>query len=832
MKLLSKLSIRARFLLLPVMVVGLMLVLGTIFLSAQQTERGLLEQTISRDVPKMREMFRLFSGFSTHHAAFISLLASSLKEQAHEGEIYAQGRKSVIAVNKTIEGLDQLGRKFHFDAGQQQIADRLRQRLLDYRHQVGSTVFLASVDVKLITQFTLTANQAYNAANDEFLLFIDAIQEGAQSGVTDVQSTFDTNKRWFNIILGATILFILLSSTLLSRLFTSDIKYTIMALSRLAKGDTDIPEPASNRGEEFGAVNHAIQTFRQALIRRDQAEQELRIAAIAFETEEGILITDQDNRIIRVNRAFTRLTGYSAEEAIGRTPAMLQSGRQDAEFYRGMWEAIARDKYWQGEIWNRRKDGEIFPQRLTITAVTDADGRVTHYVAAYADITLQKKAEQQIHQLAFYDPLTKLPNRSLLWDRLQQALAHSTRNKTHGATLFIDLDNFKTLNDTQGHHIGDLLLIEVAKRLQDCARSDDTVARLGGDEFVVILGHLSQDAQHAVAQAKAVGEKVPASLNQPFYLQGLEHHSSSSIGINLFRCNEISMDDLLKQADSAMYQAKSAGRNTLRFFDPVMQAALETRSAMEAGLRQALAHQQLKLYYQIQVNEQGVVVGAEALLRWQHPERGLVTPMEFIPLAEDTGLIVPIGKWVLQTACAQLKVWQADPLTCHLQLAVNVSARQFRQPDFVDQVLEALKEMGVDPLKLKLELTESLVLSNISESVDKMQALRIAGVGFSLDDFGTGQSSLSYIKRLPLDQIKIDRSFVCDIATDPSDAVIVQTIIGMANNLGLEVIAEGVETEQQRDFLGRNGCHLYQGYLFGKPVPIEDFQVLAFRPQL
>lgn len=792
MKRLSNLSIRTKFLLLPTIAAGLMLVLGAIFLSAQETQRALLNQTVSQDVPKMREIFRLFSGFSTNHAEFISLLASSLKARAHEGQIYAQGRKSVIAVNKTIEGLDRIGSKFEFDAGQRQISDRLRQRLLDYRHRLGSTVLLASVDVQQITQFTLTANQAYNAANHEFLLFIDAVQEGAQSGVAGVQSAMSANELRFNTILGATILFILLSSLLLSRFFTSDIKYTIMALSRLADGDTDIPEPAANRGEEFGAVNQAIQAFRQALIRRDRAEQELRIAAIAFETEEGILITDRDTRIIRVNRAFTRMTGYSAEEVLGQTPAILRSGRHDAEFYRGIWQTVARDKCWRGEIWSRRKDGEIFPQRLTITAVTDADGQVTHYVVVYADITLQKEAEQQIHQLAFYDPLTKLPNRSLLRDRLQQALAHSVRNNTHGAALFIDLDNFKALNDTQGHNTGDLLLIEVAKRLQDCARSDDTVARLGGDEFIVILGDLSQDAQQAVAQAKAVGEKILASLNRPFNLQGSVHHSSSSIGINLFRGNEVSMDSLLKQADIAMYQAKSAGRSTLRFFDPAMQAALEARSAMEADLRQALALQQFKLYYQIQVNEQGVVVGAEALLRWQqHPERGLVAPMEFIPLAEDTGLIVPIGKWALQTACAQLKAWQADPLTRHLQLAVNVSARQFRQPDFVDQVLEALKETGVDPLKLKLELTESLVLSNISESIDKMQALRVAGVGFSLDDFGTGQSSLSYLKRLPLDQIKIDQSFVCDIATDPGDAVIVQTIIGMADNLGLEVIAEG-----------------------------------------
>jgi diguanylate cyclase (GGDEF)-like protein/PAS domain S-box-containing protein len=562
---------------------------------------------------------------------------------------------------------------------------------------------------------------------------------------------------------------------------------------------------------------------------RQRAEQELRIAATTFEAQEAIVVTDPDHRILRVNGAFTRMTGYSAMEVIGRTPAILKSERQDAAFYRSMWDTLNRDKYWEGELWNRRKDGLSYLEWLTVTAVTDANGQVTHYVGLSLDITLRKEADEKIHQLAFYDPLTKLPNRRLLQDRLQQALGYSMRHKNHGAILFIDLDNFKLLNDTRGHDMGDLLLIEVAKRLQDIVRGSDTVARLGGDEFIAILGDLSQDAQQSAAAARDVGEKVLASINQPFHLQGVACHSSASIGISLFRGDEIGMDDLLKHADAAMYQAKTSGHNTLRFFDPAMQAELEMRAALTDDLRQALPRQQFKLHYQIQVNQQGIV-GAEALLRWQHPGRGLVSPMAFIPLAEETGLIVPIGAWVLQLACAQLKAWQDDPQTRHLQLAVNISARQFRQPDLVEQVLEVLKETGIDPVKLELELTESLVLDNIADAIVKMRALRDAGIRFSLDDFGTGRSSLSYLKLLPLDQIKIDQSFVRDIATDPNDAAIVRTIIGMANNLGLNVIAEGVETEQQRDFLERNGCHAYQGYLFGKPVPIEDFQIQYVRP--
>ena len=558
---------------------------------------------------------------------------------------------------------------------------------------------------------------------------------------------------------------------------------------------------------------------------RKQNEQDLRIAAIAFETQEGIMITDSAHFIIRVNHAFTGLTGYSADEAIGKTPDLLKSERHDAAFYPSMWEIIARDKYWQGEIWSQRKNGDIYPIWLTTTAVTDAEGQVTHYVSVFSDITLRKMADEQIHRLAFYDPLTNLPNRSLLRDRLQLALAHSARHRTHGAILFIDLDNFKILNDTKGHNIGDLLLIEVARRLHDCVRSGDTVARLGGDEFVIMLEDLSVEASSAAATAQEIGEKVLLSMSRPFTLQGFDHHSSSSIGISLFLDNMTSMDELFKYADSAMYQAKTSGRNAIRFFDPAMQAELVIRAALADDLRQALPRQELRLYYQVQVNAQGAI-GAEALLRWHHPERGMVSPIQFIPVAEETGLIVPIGAWVLQTACAQLKTWQNDPLTRHLHLAVNVSARQFRQPDFVEQVLDVLKQTGIDPFTLKLELTESLVLENISGSIAKMQVLRASGIRFSMDDFGTGQSSLTYLKRLPLEQIKIDQSFVRDITTDPSDATIVQTIIGMAGNLGLDVIAEGVETEQQRSFLAHNGCHAYQGYLFGKPVPVEVFEDL------
>jgi len=559
---------------------------------------------------------------------------------------------------------------------------------------------------------------------------------------------------------------------------------------------------------------------------RKRAEEELRIAAIAFESQEGMIVTDTKGVIVRVNQAFTNLTGYSAAEAVGQTPALLGSGRHNQAFYQRMWQTLEQQRYWQGEVWNRRKNGKIYAEWLTISAVTAPDGSVTHYVGTFSDITRDSEAEAEIHRMAYYDPLTHLPNRRLLMDRLGQALAAGRRSGHYGALLFLDLDNFKTLNDTRGHAVGDLLLIEMAQRLNAGVREGDTVGRLGGDEFVLMLEDLSEDIQGAAIQASLVGEKVREAVALPYLLKGIEFTCTVSIGVSLFCNQDESADDLLKHADLAMYHAKKGGRNSLRFFDPDMQASLVEHSALESDLRRALERRQLRLYYQIQVNSARRAIGAEALLRWEHPERGLISPAQFIPLAEETGLIIPIGLWVLQTACARIRDWSGQPATRDLQLAINVSARQFRQPDFVEQVQQAISATGINPARLKIELTESLVLDNVSDTITRMHALKALGVGFSMDDFGTGYSSLSYLKQLPLDQLKIDQSFVSDLATDPNDAAIVQAIITLGRTFGLNVIAEGVETEAQHEFLNLNGCHAFQGYLFGKPVPAKEFEEL------
>jgi diguanylate cyclase (GGDEF)-like protein/PAS domain S-box-containing protein len=542
-----------------------------------------------------------------------------------------------------------------------------------------------------------------------------------------------------------------------------------------------------------------------------------------------VWLKDANNRFLAVNQPFADACNVASPNLLdGKTDFDVWPGDL-AEAYQADDNAVlASGKPAQREEQIQTDGGRKWFETYKAPVLGDS-GELLGTVGFARDITERKATDEEIKRLAFYDSLTHLPNRRLLHDRLKHALASSTRSGKPVAVLFIDLDNFKTLNDTLGHHVGDLLLRQVAERLTGCVREGDTVARLGGDEFVVVLEDLSNALYEAATHAESVGEKILTALNQPYDLAGHPCASTPSIGIALSADPETTIDELMKRADVAMYQAKDAGRNTLRFFDPEMQAAVAARIALEADLRQGLELAQLLLHYQVQVDGTGRVTGAEALVRWQHPQRGLVSPAEFIPLAEETGLILPLGDWVLATACHQLVAWARQPATAHLTLAVNVSARQFRRKDFVRQVRAILESSGANPHKLKLELTESLLLEDVEDIIAKMNVLKALGVSFSLDDFGTGYSSLSYLKRLPLDQLKIDQSFVRDILTDPNDAAIARTIVALAQSLGLSVIAEGVETEAQREFLASAGCHACQGYLFGRPLPTDAFGELIRR---
>jgi len=600
------------------------------------------------------------------------------------------------------------------------------------------------------------------------------------------------------------------------------------AMARRQNG-SEFPVSMSLSSIQLGQTWHTLAILRD-ISHQKRVESELRIASTAFNIQMGMAITDAKNVILRVNKAFTDITGYRPDEVLGRNPNLLSSGRHDKAFYQTMFESIAQTGMWAGEIWNRHKDGGIFPEWLTVTAVKDEAGVITNYVSAFSDISERKAAENQIRSLAFYDPLTDLPNRRLLMDRLELAMMVSSRTNQCSALLFIDLDNFKSVNDTLGHHVGDDLLRQVAKRLSATVRSNDTVARLGGDEFVIMLESLGDNASDAAQQADTIGQKVLATLDHDLEFSGVRFHSTASIGVAMFCGLGESIDELLKRADLSMYEAKAGGRNALRFFDPQVQAAVEAKAAMEVALRLAIEQGQLVVYYQLQVDARGLPVGAEALVRWMHPQRGLVSPLEFIDLAEQSGLILPLGAFVLDTACQQLATWHRDPELAHLTLAVNVSAKQFHQTHFVDEVLTTLLRTGADPNRLKLELTESLLVDNINDVIVKMKSLKTLGVGFSLDDFGTGYSSLAYLSRLPLDQLKIDQGFVRDIQTSDQAAAICAATIGLAHSLKIKVVAEGVETEAQRYFLSDlHHCDMLQGYLFGKPMPIDDFESAAMR---
>jgi diguanylate cyclase (GGDEF)-like protein/PAS domain S-box-containing protein len=557
---------------------------------------------------------------------------------------------------------------------------------------------------------------------------------------------------------------------------------------------------------------------------------EARLNTILDSVEAYIYIKDPELRYQYANRKVCELFGRPLEQVVGQTDEAFFDAATAANLRRNDNRVLRLGERVETEETNRSPDGAVEQTHLSVKLpLRHPDGRIYALCGISTDISEHKKNLEQIHRLAFYDPLTGLPNRRLLLDRLQHALAQRARDLQDGALLFIDLDNFKDLNDTLGHDMGDQLLQQVSRRLSSHVREEDTLARLGGDEFVLMLENLSPRPGEAIRQIEAVAGKILQALAAPYTLQGRNYTSTASIGVALFSEARGTLDELLKRADLAMYRAKSAGRNTLRFFNPEMQAEVSARASLENDLRQSLSDRHFVLYYQPQVDHRGQLLGAEALVRWQHPSRGLVAPAEFIPLAESTGLILPLGRWILHSACRQLVAWAARPELGPLNLAVNVSARQFHHRDFVDDVLAILEETGADPEHLELELTESLLVEDVEAMIAKMSLLKAHGVRFSLDDFGTGYSSLSYLKRLPLDKLKIDRSFVRDLFSDANDAAIVRTIVALGGSLDLAVIAEGVETVEQRDALLQLGCHKFQGYLFGVPGPVEALGAMTER---
>ena len=568
-------------------------------------------------------------------------------------------------------------------------------------------------------------------------------------------------------------------------------------------------------------------------IKRQEAEKKIKFQASLLDcANDAIIVRDMSHNIIFWNKGAERLFGWSSAEVLGKEAlALLSDSKQQSE--RAV-EKLLAEGAWSGEMLEKHRCGHKIMTECHWTLIYDDQGMPQCILAIKNDISHRKAAEQEIQQLAFYDHLTLLPNRLLLMNRLKKSLYDHQRSSMYGAVLFIDLDNFKMLNDTLGHDKGDMLLQQVAQRLTDTLRKGDTVARLGGDEFVVLVEDLKKDYRAAAYQARRIGEKILKAFAQPFYLDDSKthaeksqaHFSSPSIGISLFGQQNLLIDDVLKHADLAMYQAKAAGRNTMQFFDPSMQKQVTDRAILEAQLREAVSQKSFVLYYQPQMDRQQRMIGVEALLRWQHHDKGVVSPADFIPVAEESGLILPLGQWVLETACEQLSQWKKHNVTRHLSMSVNVSARQFYHPGFVNMVLGILDKTAVDPTRLKLELTESILVTDMQLMIDRMNTLKDHGVCFSLDDFGTGYSSLLYLKRMPLDELKIDKSFVREVLNNENDAAIAKTILALGHSLGLSVIAEGVEQEAQQQFLMAHQCENFQGYLYGKPMPIDRLECL------
>ncbi len=578
--------------------------------------------------------------------------------------------------------------------------------------------------------------------------------------------------------------------------------------------------PVNDEQQQVAGVLVVVRDITERLL----AEHELRIASVAFQSHNGLMIVSALGVIERVNGAFTVITGYPPEEAIGKTPRILRSGLHPPDFYQAMWAAVLRDGRWHGEVVNRRRDGTLSTARLSITAVTDQQGSTAHFIGDLQDISAEKQAREEAERLKLYDPLTALPNRRLLEDRMRLATKLSEDRGEYGTLIMLDVDHFRHINDSLGHGFGDHLLAEIAKRIVAVSGEGETLARFSGDAFVLLKESLGSDQQLAARQALALADAVRLAIAAPYNLDGHKIVATGSFGVTMFLGTQVATDVLLRQAELAMYKSKNGGHNLVSFFEESMQQEIDRHRWLEQELREALAQEQFTMHYQLQVDAAQQPCGAEALIRWNHPVRGVVSPAEFISLAEETGLIEPMGHWALSTVCDQLARWAQDEVFCHMTLSVNVSPRQFKSDTFVGEVIAQVQRSGAPIGRLKLEVTESVAIDSFDDSIAKLQALRELGCLISLDDFGTGNSSLNYLTRLPLSQLKIDKSFVDNLPQSSADSMVAQAIIAMGHGLGLDVIAEGVETAEQKVCLEGMGCRLFQGYLFGRPVPSKALE--------
>ncbi len=820
---LKRLSLRSKFLVAPAIALSFMVSLATIQLMTTQKHHQVLVEVERGEMYVSDQMIKLFSRLSTVHLFIYDLLVNRSVDFSEE-QIYELGKPhlyTIFAIEKAmadddlVEMMQETERAHHAN---------LTTELAKYRSNAISALEMATVDRALAIQHMQRATEYFNRVNKQYLALLDVIRNRVNDKLVTISNNASASVNYSLAIFMIALLSTVVIAVLLSRLLSDDLSKLIRVIGRLASGEKNVEIPTLSSSIEVDELIKAVKVFKQSLHRLEQevnerqaAEADLQLAASVFEySMEGIMITDANARILSVNKAFTDITGYSADEAVGKTPRLFRSNLHDERFYQVLWASLNKKDMWQGEIKNRRKNGEIFPVWNNISAVRDEQNQVRRYISIFTDITEKKLSEEHIYRLAHYDVLTSLPNRALLHQRLQQALQMAKRHRHKLGILFLDLDRFKLVNDTLGHAAGDSLLQQVASQLCASVRKVDTVSRLGGDEFVIILDDLV-----STDDAAQITAKLLETLSRPFHIGGHDVYVTASAGISMYPDDGEDANHLFKNADTAMYRAKEQGKNTFRFYTEDMNMAVAERLALESQLRRALDEERMCLHYQPRVDlGTGRIVGMEALLRFADPRQGTLAPGQFISIAEDTGLIIPIGKWVLRTACQQYKVWREQGLDVP-HISVNMSGRQFTDTDLVDSISGIIEETGIGAEKVELELTETFLMENPQKIISILGELKSLGFNISIDDFGTAYSSLSYLKRFPVDKLKIDRSFISDIPGDADDIAITKAIIAMARNLNLWIVAEGVETEAQLSFLKAHGCEEVQGYYFSRPLDVD-----------
>jgi len=823
MQSLKRLSLRWKFLVAPAFALLLMVLLSTVLLLANQRQHDTLVYVEQVELHVSDRVTKLINRLSDSHLRIYDLLINQASSYSEE-EIYENGKPYLYKFFSIEKDINDKSLVDMMSEEERVHHKKLVKELAAYRSNIISALEMATVERELSIHHMERAIENYNKVNTQYLKLFDEIRGSVSEKFVNMR---DKTNRTLSYSLGiffVALLTMILIAAFLSRLLSDDLNKLIKVMGRVASGEKDVAIPALATSKEVNAIVNAVIVFKEIMHRleqeiseRESAEAELKLAASVFEfSAEGIMITDADAHILSVNKAFTDITGYSLDEVAGRTPRLLRSGEHDNGFYQKLWTSLEQSGMWQGEITNRRKNGEVFPAWCNISAMRDEQNQVRRYFNIFTDITEKKLSEEHIYRLAHYDVLTDLPNRALFHERLEQALIMARRHNQKAGILFLDLDRFKLVNDTLGHSVGDKLLQHVGKQLTSCVRITDTVSRLGGDEFVIILSELetSEDAAQ-------IARKVLDVLSKPFRLDTHDVYVTASAGISLYPDDAENAKDLFKNADTAMYRAKEQGKDTYRFYTEEMNMEVTKRLALENQLRKAIDKDYLVLHYQPRVNIQtGRIIGMEALLRLEHPKLGTVFPDQFISIAEDTGLIIPIGKLVLRSVCQQYQAWSKQGLRVP-QISINMSGRQFMDPNLVKSINEIIDETGVAAEDLELELTETFLMENPKKTILILKELKSIGFNISIDDFGTAYSSLAYLKRFPIDRLKIDRSFISDIPDDPDDIAITKSIIAMARSLNLWIVAEGVETESQLSFLRAQGCEEVQGYYFSRPLNVD-----------